>query len=180
MALNNQQWLICHKTKPNQTKPHVSSLLLLDCVKPFAVLWHMLVYTKYITWPNQFEDPSLVVNIVVGDALTRCPLLHSKCNLKATQMKVHHQIVLLARISLTLALSLSFSPSVPSSICPQCSSKTASCIHIKLLEVKFVLVDQHWHVHVKLFIKNVNYGFVLASPAMSPISCYKDGFRDET
>ena len=22
LALNNQQWLICHKTKPNQTKPN--------------------------------------------------------------------------------------------------------------------------------------------------------------
>ena len=23
LALNNPQWLICHKTKPNQTKPKV-------------------------------------------------------------------------------------------------------------------------------------------------------------
>ena len=22
MALNNLQWLVCHKTKPNQTKPN--------------------------------------------------------------------------------------------------------------------------------------------------------------
>ena len=25
LALNNQQWLICHKTKPNQTKPNPSA-----------------------------------------------------------------------------------------------------------------------------------------------------------
>ena len=26
LALNNIQWLICHKTKPNQTKPNLCTL----------------------------------------------------------------------------------------------------------------------------------------------------------
>ena len=25
LALNNRQWLICHKTKPNQTKPMLNT-----------------------------------------------------------------------------------------------------------------------------------------------------------
>ena len=28
LALNNLQWLICHKTKPNQTKPNFCSTLI--------------------------------------------------------------------------------------------------------------------------------------------------------
>ena len=30
LALNNQQWLICHKTKPNPTKPNVTFTLSLN------------------------------------------------------------------------------------------------------------------------------------------------------
>ena len=28
LALNNQQWLICHKTKPSQTKPNQTKSLV--------------------------------------------------------------------------------------------------------------------------------------------------------
>ena len=31
LALNNQQWLICHKTKPNQTKPNQPNLSADPC-----------------------------------------------------------------------------------------------------------------------------------------------------
>ena len=28
LVLNNRQWLICHKTKPNQTKPNIGVAVL--------------------------------------------------------------------------------------------------------------------------------------------------------
>ena len=45
---------------------------------------------------------------------------------------------------------------------------------------RFLLVSQHWHVHVKGSIREVTYKFVLASPAVSckSWSFYLDGFRD--
>ena len=33
LVLNNQQWLICHKTQPNQTKPN-QTLLAIQLTKP--------------------------------------------------------------------------------------------------------------------------------------------------
>ena len=30
LALNNLKWLVCHKTKPNQTKLNASKILMLN------------------------------------------------------------------------------------------------------------------------------------------------------
>ena len=50
----------------------------------------------------------------------------------------------------------------------------------RTVEGKFLLVDQHWHVHLKSPYENVTYVFVLASLTVSRISysSYLVGFKD--
>ena len=49
LALNNLQWLICHKTKPNQTK----SYILIYMYKKDVVLNNIQYFICYKTPPNQ-------------------------------------------------------------------------------------------------------------------------------
>ena len=81
----------------------------------------------------------------------------------------HNQVTLRACVSLTfsLSLSLSLSPCVPiihrsRQVLPTTSSVQSWC--------KFLMVDQHWHVHVLGPQNNVAYEFVPASPAVSHMS----------
>ena len=58
LALNNQQWLICHKTKPNQTHTHTHTLShILYCI----ILYYILVWKK-----GSNEDPSVKIEISYG------------------------------------------------------------------------------------------------------------------
>ena len=52
MALNNLQWLICHKTKPNQTKPnHIYLIYMYKEDLAFNLQWLICHKTK----PNQIK-----------------------------------------------------------------------------------------------------------------------------
>ena len=48
LALNNPQWLICHKTKPNQTKSYIFNIYIYNLALN-KLQW--MIYLK--TQPNQ-------------------------------------------------------------------------------------------------------------------------------
>ena len=47
LVLNNLQWLICHKTKPNQTKPNKNKR---------NVLWHISLHGLFKAKAILFKD----------------------------------------------------------------------------------------------------------------------------
>ena len=47
LALNTLQWLICHKTKPNQTKPNLLMLTLLSVDE--------ILLPRYLNWSTNFR-----------------------------------------------------------------------------------------------------------------------------
>ena len=57
LALNNLQWLICHKTKPNQTKP----IYLMYMYKNDLALNNLQWLICHRTKPNQTYIPNLVL-----------------------------------------------------------------------------------------------------------------------
>ena len=70
--------------------------LLIDRVKSFAIFWFLQVCVAYITRLKQFKTwklPAVVGSIIVNGALTRCALLHPKCDLKDTQMNVKSRVI---------------------------------------------------------------------------------------
>ena len=59
------------------------------------ILVHASLNT-YITWLKQFKSrkvPSVVISIMLLDVLTQCTLLHSACDLEATEMNVQHSLI---------------------------------------------------------------------------------------
>ena len=60
------------------------------------IFWCELICGTYITWPKHFEfmkgTPTVCCVVVVG-ALTHCALLHSVCDLKATQTNVKYSLI---------------------------------------------------------------------------------------
>ena len=67
----------------------------LGWVKVFTLLWYVLVCGMYIMWLNQFKSLKWFIirgcSMVVG-VRSCCALLHTLCNLKATQMNVQCSI----------------------------------------------------------------------------------------
>ena len=61
--------------------------MIFGWVKIFAMIWYVLVCGMYIMRLKQFK----LLNVV--SALTCCALLHSVCNLKATQMNMQHCLI---------------------------------------------------------------------------------------
>ena len=42
LALNNLQWLMCHKTKPNQAKPNASQMMSIFLLHPVYIKRHQI------------------------------------------------------------------------------------------------------------------------------------------
>ena len=72
LALNNLQWSMCHKTKPNQTKQNrvtkpLSKWGKLNCLLWFAKVWHKPGYTglyfSLITFCTKVKRPSFSLNL---------------------------------------------------------------------------------------------------------------------
>ena len=53
MALNNQQLLICHKTKPNQ---------LINCAREFEVIVYLLSFSSFPGYAGHFTHLSKPCN----------------------------------------------------------------------------------------------------------------------
>ena len=78
--------------------PHLGIKLskLQEEIKSFAISLYVPVCNEYIIWTKQFKPwkvPTVVDSIVVVGVLTCCALLHSMCNLKATQMNVLYSFI---------------------------------------------------------------------------------------
>ena len=70
-------------------KHYASCTPKFNIIKSFVIFVYMLV----ITWMKYFKVPTVVGSIVVDGVLTGCTLLHSVCNLKASQMNVLHSLI---------------------------------------------------------------------------------------
>ena len=55
MALNNQQWMICHKTNHNQTNRPKSSIYLIYMNKQYSALNNQQWMICHKTQPNQIN-----------------------------------------------------------------------------------------------------------------------------
>ena len=69
LSLNNLQWLICHKTKPNKTKAINHSLLIISCKTTFYTILHCNV-CKNILATFLYIDIELVNKQPIRKCLT--------------------------------------------------------------------------------------------------------------
>ena len=92
-----------------------------------------------------------------------------------TQSVYHyHQVAQLAQISLILSLSIYIYIYPYHPLLTPDLLNYILCPH-RTVVGKFLMVDQHWHVHVKGSMGEVTYELVVASPAVSACSTYLDG-----
>ena len=80
---------------------------------------------------------------------------------------IFYEVALLAWISVSLSLSLSLSPHL-SFITPGRSSELHPVSLHRAVVGKFLLVNQHWHIHVKVSLAKC-HELVFASPSLSCI-----------
>ena len=69
---------------------------LQGCNKSLSIFWYLLVCGVYITWLKQlklWKVPAVVGSILAIGALILCALLHSMCDLKATQMNMQYSLI---------------------------------------------------------------------------------------
>ena len=70
MALNNLQWLICHKTKPNQTKPKLNFLWL---ISTFSAVSENYIFhsTLFLFWTSlEQNDKKISLSLSLSLSLT--------------------------------------------------------------------------------------------------------------